>query len=88
MLLVGSKLDRHEKNVSVLNFARVPPSFHQTWKKLLCLSKDHTSVPMHGHALMDMIMWEWKNITSQSFIHIMWTFAAVVIAKAGTIISY
>ena len=87
-LLVGSKLDGCKKNVPVLNFARSPPSFRHTWKKLSCLSKDCMTVLMCGLTLINMRTWEWKNIALQSFTHVMWTFAAAMIAEASTIISY
>ena len=40
------------------------------------------SVPICGLALIDVMMWEWKNIALQSFTHIMQTFVAAAITKA------
>ena len=48
----------------------------------------HMSVPICGLALIDVMMWEWKNIALQSFTHIMQTFVAAAITKAVVIISY
>ena len=86
-LLVGSKLDGCEKNISVLNFARALPGFRQTWKFNTEMffshpSSLHMSVPICGLALIDVMMWEWKNIALQSFTHIMQTFVAAAITKA------
>ena len=88
MLLTGSKVNGWQKTAAVLNFACSPPNFHSSWKKLSCVSKDHSAIAMRRLALINWTTWEWKNIVIQSFSHIMHTLAAAAIAKSATIMSY
>ncbi|KAF8429374.1 hypothetical protein L210DRAFT_931022 [Boletus edulis BED1] len=87
-MLTGSKGDGRHKTAPVLNFDRSPPSFLVPWKKLSRVSKDRNASPIRGLSLIDWTIWEWKDITTQSFSRVMHTLAAAAIAESARIISY
>ena len=88
MLLTSGKINGWQKTATILNFACFPPNFHSSWKKLSCMSKDCSAIMMCRLALIDWTTWEWKNIVTQSFSHVMCTLAATAIAKSAMIMLY
>ncbi|KAF8122099.1 hypothetical protein EV363DRAFT_1301405 [Boletus edulis] len=90
-IITGKKADgTSNKRVTgspPLNFDR-PPNFLHSWKKVSRLSNDYNRVAMRGLALIDSTTWEWKSMPTNSFAHIMRTFAAAAIAESAAIIAY